>query len=207
MEADNDSEPLLAATRPALVTGSQQSKAVPVVGEKRRSISPPAAESRSRVPCGSHWKRPRSSRSRSPVFPPRRSSRDSSAVKWVDFSTGLPTEKPITYPIFTQRPGCMMEGLSIDWDTLEKTTASRRVFTLRKILSFEQTSDTVKILLVKQKCQGFEEENMLLKLLRDADTKDLPSPVTPEDDRRKIMFKYLFAQFVQMHKSLYHNLT
>jgi len=100
-----------------------------------------------------------------------------------------------------------MEGFWIDWDTLEKTTDSRRVFTLRKILSCQKTPDSFKLLLVNQKSQGFEKENMLLKLLRDADTKDLPPPDTPEDDGRKIKVQDLFAQCVKMHKILYHNLT
>jgi len=100
-----------------------------------------------------------------------------------------------------------MEGFWIDWDTLGKTTESKRVLTLGKILSCPTTSDSVKMLLVKQKSQGFEKENMLLKLLRDADTKDLPSPDTPADDGRKIVVQDLFAQCVQMHKNLYHNLT
>ena len=101
----------------------------------------------------------------------------------------------------------MMEGFWVDWDALEVWTEVRRVYTLRKILSDPKLHDSFKLWLVSQKSQGFENENKLLKRLRDAGTKDLSPPGTPEDDERKIQVKALFLESLKMHKALYHEIT
>ena len=100
-----------------------------------------------------------------------------------------------------------MEGFWIDWDALEVWTEVNRVFMLRNILSDPKLPDSFKLWLVNQKSQDFEDENKPLKPFRDAETKDLPPPDTPEDNERKIQVKALFSELLKMHKALYHELA